>query len=259
MYQPIVPTGGLVGWRFLERTLDTQIDAYAKSDAIERSMEYFRERIGTIETPEALVADRRLLTVALEAFGLGEDIDAKFLIRRVLEEGTSANDALANRLSDKRYREFSDAFGFAGFGGPKTRLPGFADRIADRFVEQSFEAAVGEQNEALRLALNARTALAEVAANSGSDDVAWFNIMGTPPLRAVMEGALGLPQGIGVLDLDRQLGEFRARAQSAFGTSDVSELAQPDVLERVIDRYLIRDSAANAPPTSPALMLLRGF
>ena len=83
MFQPIVPTGGLAGWRFLQRTYDTQFEAFSKSVSLQRDTDYFKENIAEATTAEALVSDRRLLTVALGAFGLQVRRDLK----QVREEG----------------------------------------------------------------------------------------------------------------------------------------------------------------------------
>ena len=260
MYQPVVPTGGIAGWRFLERTLDTQREAFASSAVSQRSIDHFRERIGEVTTAEALVADRRLREVALAAFGLEADIDSIFYVRKILQDGTRDPDALANRIADRRYREFSAAFGFDEPGFPNTVTPGFADRIVARFTERSFEAAVGAVDDTMRVALNGRRELAEVGAGTQSNDGKWFTIMGTPPLRKLLEGALGLPQSFGAIDIDRQLAEFKRRAQATFGTSDVAKLAGEGTLSRMIDLYLVRaEPSAGASVTSPALQILRGF
>ena len=260
MYQPVVPTGGIAGWRFLERTLDTQREAFAASAGSQRAMDHFRERIGTIETAEQLVGDRRLREVALAAFGLESDIDSIFYVRKMLEDGTRDPGSLANRTADRRYREFSRAFGFDEPGGPNTQVPGFADRILARFTERSFETAVGAVDDTMRIALNGRREMTAIGASEASDDSKWFTIMGTPPLRKLLEGALGLPESFGAVDLDRQLVEFRRRAEATFGTSDVAELAGEETLSRMIDVYLVRAAATGGTgPTSPALQLLRGF
>ncbi|WP_308915876.1 DUF1217 domain-containing protein [Jannaschia sp. LMIT008] len=261
MFQPVLPQGGIAGWRFLERTLDTQQDAFAKSAVNDRALTYFRENIGEVETAEQLVADRQLREVALAAFGLSDDIDSTFFIQKVLSEGTYDNDALANRLSDRRYFDMARAFGFDEPLFPNTKVPGFADRIEARFREQSFEAAVGQADNSMRLALNAKRELADVVTGEGSENSKWFTIMGTPPLRSVLEGALGLPASFGALDIDRQLEVFKDRAAGAFGIADVSELAEADTLSRVIDLYLVRAGTQSGAggPTSPALQLLRGF
>jgi hypothetical protein len=260
-FQPFVPAGGLAGWKFLQRTLETQKAAFAASPVLARDLDDFAARIGSIRTAGELVADYRLLSVALGAFGLSDDIANKHLIRTVLEEGTLEPDALANRLSDKRYRDLAKAFGFGDFPVPNTVLSDFPERIAARFREQSFEVALGRSDADMRLALNARRELTALAADDASERTKWFTLMGTPPLRKVMEGALGLPTGFGTLDIDRQLDEFRARAAARFGTDTIAGLAKPATLERLLDRFTAVAGTAGsaAQATSPALILLRGF
>ena len=261
-FQPYLPTGGLAGWRFLQGTLANQKEAFAKSSVVQRDLDYFAEKIGSVKTAEDLVSDYRLLSVALNAFGLSEDIGNKFLIRKVLEEGTIDPEALSNKLSDKRYREMSRAFGFGDFPVPNTVLSDFPDRIAARFTDQSFELAVGQSDNTMRLALNAQRELGKIAADDTSNRTKWFTIMGTPPLRSVLEGALNLPTAFATLELDRQLEVFQERSRAIFGTDQISELAEPGRLDRILDRYtaiagLNGTSAISA--TSPALILLRGF
>ena len=106
----------------------------------------FREKIESIKTAEDLVADRELLSVALGAFGLDDDINNTFFIRKVLEDGTIDDDALANRLSDSRYADLSEAFGFGTPGFTRTSLSFFADEIVDRYEAQQFQQAVGDQD-----------------------------------------------------------------------------------------------------------------
>ena len=132
-YQPVVPVGGYAGWVFLNRTMDTQQAAFNSSAAIQRDVDYFKENIGEISSAEALVNDRRLLSVALGAFGLDDDINNKYFIQKVLDDGTLDDDALANKLSDKRYFEFSKAFGFGDFDTPNTVLSEFPDDIVNEY------------------------------------------------------------------------------------------------------------------------------
>ena len=260
-FQPFVPTGGIAGWRFLQNTIETQRAAHSGSTAIQRDLDYFRANIGKIETAEQLVGDFRLLSVALEAFGLGEDVNSKFFIRKVLEEGTVADDALANRLSDKRYRDLSRAFGFGDFETPSTQVGGFADRIAERYTSRRFETDMSATSETMRLALNAQRELPALASESGSERAKWFTLMGTPPLRKVMETALGLPKAFGTLPIDRQIETFMDRAESVFGTRNLSEIAAPEKLPRLLDRFTAIDDPGGqaGAAASPALTLLRGY
>jgi hypothetical protein len=247
-FVPVIPAGGIVGLRFLDRTMARQQAAHDSQPVIRRDEAHFRARIGSITTAEALVADRRLLAVALGAFGLEADLGNRFFIRRVLEDGTTDPRALANRLVDKRYHAFAAAFGF-GDGTPHTASPGFADRILQAWRTRAFEAAVGNRDEAMRLVLNARRELAELAAKPMGEDARWFTLMGNPPLRRVVETAFRLPAAFGALDIDRQLAVFKERARATLGSDSVAAFADPDRVELLVRRFLV---AAGAPDMAPA-------
>ncbi|MEY4984797.1 MAG: hypothetical protein RIR62_3063 [Pseudomonadota bacterium] len=255
-FQPVLIGTGLAGWAALKRSAPAQQARLEASPEMARDAAYFRERIGSIATADQLVADRRLLRISLEAFGLEGDLNARALIRKVLEEGTLRPDSFANRLADKRYARLSAAFGFGDFSTPRTRLSTFADEILKQRGVQRFEAAVGTRDTNLRLALDAERGLAELARGRGSETTKWFNLMGSPPLRRVVETALGLPSSVATLDLDRQLSIFRDRAAAQWGGDAVSRLADPTLREDVIRRFLLRATAESAAPAAPALTLL---
>ncbi|MEE4318045.1 MAG: DUF1217 domain-containing protein [Erythrobacter sp.] len=259
-FQPVVPLPGLGGWRFLQRTIDTQQETFVRAPRISRDIAYFEAEIGKVRSAEALVGDRRLLTVALGAFGLQDDIQNRFFIRKVLEEGTLRPDALANKLTDPRYKDMAAAFGFGDFDVPRTALSDFGAEIVARYREQEFERAVGAQNESMRLALFAKRELAALAGSQESDNARWFRVMGTPPLRRVFETALGMPAAFGQLDIDRQLDEFRDRSRRVLGSAEVADFASEGARERLIQQFLLRgqDSTGQVPgPASIALTLLQ--
>lgn len=239
-FQPVLPAGGLVGWRFLQRTYDAQNETFQKSPAFQRDTDYFRENIKSATTAEDLVSDRRLLRVALGAFGLQDDIDSKAFIQKILESPMDDSDALANRLADDRYAKFSQAFRFGEVGLPSTQITTFADEVVGKYLDQQFELAIGTQDDSMRVALYAERELATVSQEGGSAEAQWFTVMGTPPLRELMEKALGLPTAFGQLDIDKQGDVFREKSRVAFGTDDIGELSQGDTLQKVIQTYLVR-------------------
>ncbi|MEL6205616.1 MAG: DUF1217 domain-containing protein [Pseudomonadota bacterium] len=255
-FQPVVPIGGFAGWSFLQRTIDTQREAHDASPVLQRDVDYFQERIGSVLTAEALVADRRLMTVALGAFGLDDDINSKAFIQKVLESPEGDREALANRLTDRRYREMASAFGF-GEAVPQTITSGFGEEIAAQFLERQFEIGVGEANEDMRLALEFSRAVPELIGRGLEDDTAWFSMMGNPPMRRVFETALGLPSSFGTLELDRQLGEFKDRMSRVFGVSEFADLNDPKLQEDMIRRFLVLSeiNVANAQLSSGNIAL----
>lgn len=257
-FAPILPATGNLGWAFLSRTRETQQEAFDRSPLIDKNVSHFRETIGSIRTAADLVADRRLLTVALGAVGLEEDIDSRAFIRKVLEEGVIDDQAFANRLTDKRYFALADAFRF-DLDPPNTALASFADRVARDYRDRAFEAAVGEQDPNLRLALGLERDLGQF--DGLSEEAAWFRILGTPPLRRVFEGAFGLPAEFGGIDIDKQAEVMRDRAIRVLGTDDPTRFGEADVQETLIRRFLLRaelDAAlASTQPGQVALSLLQ--
>ena len=242
-FQPVLPFAGLSGWSFLERTRERQQEAFNASTVVERDTEYFRENISSIKTAADLVADRRLLSVALGAFGLDDDINNKYFIQKVLEGGTLETDTLANRLADKRYQAMSKAFGFGDFSVANTQLSDFPDKIISAFQNQQFEISIGEQNSDMRLALGVERDLDDVLAKDTTENGLWFSIMGTPTLRRVFEQALGLPSSLALVGLDQQLKVFRDRAEQIFGNSEVTQFSNPESREKLTRLFLIRSDA----------------
>lgn len=260
-FSPVIPLGGYAGWKFLNRTIEAQKAAFSGDVATKRDAAYFREKIGSVTSAEQLVGDRRLLSVALGAFGLSEDIGNKYFIRKVLEDGTLDPKALSNKLSDKRYSEMSRAFGFGDYATPSTQLSDFADKILAKYETRQFEVAVGTQNDSMRLALNAQRELGVLAAKTSSEDTKWFSIMGSAPLRSVVQTALGLPDSFASIDLDQQLGVYKDRAERYFGSSDPAQFTDPAKVEELVKLYLLRaDSTTSISATAKnatALTLLQ--
>lgn len=260
-FQPVLPLTGYAGWSFLKRTMARQQVAQQASPMQKQDEAYFREKIGKVKTAEQLVNDRRLLRVSLAAFGLEGDINSKAFIRKVLEGGTLTPSSLANKLADKQYQKFSAAFGFGDFSVPRTQISTFADTILDKFRTRSFETAVGAQNNAYRLALNAERELPDLAAKATSETAKWYAVLGNAPLRQVIQGAMGLPSSFAAIDLDQQVSVLKDRTRAAFGADTVSQFRDPAKMDALVRRFLFRselqETAAASSPASIAMTLLQ--
>lgn len=255
-FQPVIAGPGIVGWQFLQRTYDSQFEAFNRSPQLQRDDDYFLENISSVTTAEDLVADRRLLGIVLGAFGLQNDIDNRFFIRKILEDGTSDPDALANRLADERYKDFSETLRLGPGETPATLNPAKMQELIELNRTQSFEIAVGESDDTMRIALYAQREIGKIAREDSSDEAKWFKVMALPPLRQMFETALGLPQGFGQIDIDKQREVFEDRTRSFTGNAAVSQFTDPEALKRITELYLARaqvntfnnstSSAANA-------------
>jgi hypothetical protein len=247
-FSPIVPYAGFAGWSFLQRTGAEQRAAFVKSGEMARDADYFREHAPSLHSAEDLISDRRMLKVALGAFGLSDDINNKYFLKKILEDGTLTSGALANKLSDKRYLAFSKAFGFGDFAIPRTQLSDFADKMLAAYQTQSFETAVGEQSNELRLAMNADRELPGIADGTHSETGKWYQIMSSPPLRQVVQTAFGFPSSFVSLDIDQQLGAFKDAAQRYLGTEDAGDFSDDDIRENLVRLFLVRSEISGTGP-----------
>lgn len=260
-FQPVLPLGGYTGWTFLKRTMVRQQALQMAAPLQQRDEAYFRDRIGKVKTAEQLVSDKRLLRISLTAFGLESDVNSKAFIQKVLEGGTLKEGSLANRLADKQYQKLSSAFGFGDYSIPRTRISTFPDEILAQFRARSFETSVGAQNNTYRLALNAERELPILAARGTSDTAKWFAILGNPPLREVVQTALGLPKSFAAIDLDQQVSVLKEKMQATFGVPAVGQFSDPARIESLVRRFILRadaqDRGNGLSPAAIALTLLQ--
>ncbi|PTW99849.1 DUF1217 domain-containing protein [Pararhodobacter aggregans] len=261
-FQPILPLDGYVGWRFLQRTLDKQQAAANAAPQLQRDEAHFREKIASITSAEDLVKDRQLLSVALTAFGLQDDLPNRAYIQKVLESPAKEEGSFINRLADRRYKQLNAAFGFGDTYVSWNQIDEtFADRMVAAYRDQSFEVAVGAQNESMRLALGLQRDLADLARQDSSELTRWYTVLGTGSLRAVFETAFMLPTGFGALDLDRQVEILQGRMEQLTGSDTISQFKDPEAVDTLIRRYFLAGQVKaiqdNAVAGSGALTLLQ--
>ncbi len=249
-YTPAIPLGGLLGWRVFDQSSARQFDAFSNSEKVNRDIEYFKENIKNASSPLDLIEDRRLLTVALGAFGLEAEIDKKAFIRKVLDEGTDIPDSFANRLSDPNWKAFSKEFGYGNITFSRVELPELQEKVTQQYLERTFEARVGDIDTDMRLAMNFRREAAKIAAEPSVERIGWFQIMGQRPLRTVIETAFGLPSQFGAADIDKQKQELERRAENFFGEKSPASFSDPEVVESVLRKFFLQSEIQNGPTSS---------
>ena len=260
-FQPVLPLSGFTGWGFLKRTMAKQQAVQQAMPVQQRDEAYFRDKIGKADTAEKLVNDKRLLRIALTAFGLEGDVNSKAFIQKILEGGTLKEGSLANKLADKQYARFAAAFGYGDFSVPRTKLSTFPDEILAQFRARSFETAVGAQNNTYRLSMNAEREIPALAGKSTSELAKWYTLLGNAPLREVMQTALGLPKSLASIDLDQQVSVLRAKTDAIFGSPDLSQFKDPSKMDALVRRFILQSEmqgqSAAFSPAATALALLR--
>ncbi len=87
-----------------------------------------------------------------------------------------------------------------------------------------------------------------------------FRLLGSVPVRTVLESALGIPTETQQLPIDRQSEILNERLKSQFNLNSVQDLKDPETVERVVQRYQalqgLTQNAAAFSPASTALVLL---
>lgn len=260
-FKPFLVGQGLPAWLLLKSNLATQKAVFSSNTVTKSDSDHFTTKFSELRSAEEIVSDRRVLRVVLGAYGLGADIDSQYFIKRILEEGVTDRLSLANKLSDRRYRALAADFDFTKSPPSHLTNAGTMQKVLGAFQDQSFETAIGETDNDIRMALSFKRSLADIAETSGTNTSAWYQILGTPPVRQVLETALGLPEEFGSLDIDDQHKRIIAKAEGAFSTSDASELASETVAEEIIQRFLVRQQVSSNVQTSRfqnALTLLVG-
>lgn len=96
-------------------TTVTQRPEYIKAES-----DYYKANIGKVTSIYDLINDKRLLRVAMSAYGLDADAEDPKRIREMLAGGVSDPQSPANKLPDKRYAAFVTAFNFAEYGEATT-------------------------------------------------------------------------------------------------------------------------------------------
>lgn len=257
---PVLPTSGLTGWRFLNDSLETQEALFNRSPEIQRDVDYFNENIGAVKTLDDFMGDRRLLKVALGSFGLGEEINKGAFVRKVLEEGTADRSAFAVRLNNSDYLDMARVFDFSS-GELSLSTQQISD-ITKGYQEETFEIALGDVDNSMRLALNFKREIAQIAEQGLSENGGWFKVMGSVPLRTVFESAFNMPSGFSQLDIDKQKELLSDKANNLFGAKGVDVFKDPEVIETTVRRYLLQEQIASGPsastPGAAALSILSG-
>ena len=113
----------------------------ADEPAVKTAGSYYAANIGSVTSISSFVSNYRLLSYALDAYGLSDQINSKALITQVLQGGVSNPKSLANTLTNPAWKAFAAAFDFTGKGVSSISTSGRSHQDD----EQLCRAAVGKR------------------------------------------------------------------------------------------------------------------
>ena len=217
-----------------ERTLER----LSSDPVVAREVEYYKENIGNITSAEELVNNPRLLKFALSAYGLEEMSYAVAFMQKLLEGGVDDSEALANQLTDPRYKEFVEDFNFVEFGSATTAFDRVLTGVVDKYFQQSIEQEAGSQNTGARLAIYFERK------SSSIEDA--YSILGDPALLKFVQTSFNLPVQMSFQSIERQAEIIDERL-------DIEDLKDPQFLEELSTRFLAlwdlnNPSTVSVPP-----------
>lgn len=201
---------------------------------VKRSIEYFQANIGKVTSVDDLMKDDKLYRFVMEAFDLGSQIFARGLIRKVLEQGVSDDNALANRMSDTKFKEMATVLGLKETGGATLREPKIVQAIVDRYAEVKLEVSAEDQNPAVRLALYFQRKAPTI--NN------WYQVLADRALQKVVFTAMDIPDQAALGDLDRLVDKLKKRF-------DIADFKDPAKTQTFLDRFSAMYDMLNGDPS----------
>lgn len=198
--------------------------AIGKDPMTKREVDYFKANIGTITSVDGLMKNDRLYRFVLESFGLESEVNSRALIRKVLEGGVTDKNSMANRMNNRQFKEMASTLRIAEDQGATLKEPATVDAIVNRLIQVRMEKKAGEQNEAVRLALNFQ----RVAPTLNN----WYDVMGDKALSAVVRTAFDLPDQVAQLDVDRQKDIYEKKIP-------FKDLKDPEKVQKLMNRFAV--------------------
>ena len=183
---------------------------------------YYEANIGKVTSVRDLVDNYRLLSYALDAYGLGDQINNTALITKVLEGGVSNPKSLANTLSDSRWKAFATAFDFVGQGAASVSSASAVKTTTTDYDEQRLESDQGSQDVGVELALYFQRVAPSVTSEYG--------ILADPNLLEVVQTVFGLSANASKSSID-------AEANALSKLMPLSDLQDAQKLQGLTERF----------------------
>ncbi len=203
----------------------------AQTPAVKSAVAAYEARIGDVKSIDDFLRDRRVFAFAMTAYGLADKIDAKALMRKVLEGGVDDAKSLAHTLTDSRILAFAKAFDFHGKGAAAVTAADATQSVTTAYVRQALEAKEGASDKGVQLAL--------YFARKAPDIKSVYDVLADKNLLTVVQTTLGISPMTAAQSVDRQA----ANLKKALVLADFSD---PAKLQSFINRFAAQYDISNA-------------
>jgi hypothetical protein len=210
----------------------------ASSPSVAQATKYYQANIGNVKTIADFVNNYRLFSYAMTAFGLGDRIYAKGLMREVLTQGVTSSKGLAHTLNDPRILAFAKTFNFAANGASTTSSSAVQKDVVTNYTEQALETNQGAQNPGVQLALYFQRNAPNISSTYG--------ILADKNLLTVVQTTLGLSPLMSAQDINTQ-------ASLLGKLVNIADFKDPKKLQTFIQRFTAMYDLNNAGSTATTI------
>jgi hypothetical protein len=216
----------------------------ASEPMVKAQTDYYQQNIGSIKTPSDLVNNYRLFSYVMTAYGMGDQVYAKALVQKVLEQGTDSSNTLAYKLNNPNMLALAKAFDFADYGDVATGAKAVQTDVVNNYIQQTMEDDQGQSNPGVKLALYFQ--------QHAPDIKSAYNILADKNLLTVVQTALGISEYASYEDVDTQ-------AKQISNAMNLADLQDPKKLQAFIQKFSVlydanNPSAATSQDVPNALM-----
>jgi hypothetical protein len=205
----------------IENNLARYQTMIANEPAVKTATEYYAANIGKVTSISDLVGNYRLLSYALTAYGLGDQVDNKALVTQVLEGGVSSSKALANTLANPNWAKFAAAFNFAANGASSISTASAISTTESAYDEQALESQQGQQDIGVQLALYFQRVAPTITSS--------YNVLGDENLLEAFQTIFGVTLNT--------YGSIDTNASIVSKLMPMSDLTDPTKLKQLTERF----------------------
>jgi hypothetical protein len=210
--------------------------------------QYYDRTILTVSSVDQLLKDQRLKAYIVRAYGLGKGVSDDTL-RKVLTSDQLDQRSFVNKSNNAAYKALAADFNFNSDGTVARSSVGVAQNKGDivrtqgLYYRQKVEADAGSQNEGVRLALYFERKASSITSP--------YSILADKALLKVAQTALGLPESMSLLDIDRQAEMLSKRL-------NVKDFKDPAKVQAFVTRFAAKweiDNSTSASQSPAALLI----
>lgn len=211
----------------------------------EKEVTYYRQKMETIETVDQLLSDRRLLDFMLIAQRIDPKTVTSDYLKKIFKSDLKDPKSFANTEKDARFRALAGSFNFDAKGnivakaGQSVQNTRSLMETRDKYVRQTLEQRVGEENSGVRLALYFKRMAASISNP--------YDILADNALAEFTRTALGIPAETANSKVDAQAKMIEKKLK-------IKDLQDPKKVEKLVNRFLLTFEANNAT-SDPRLAL----